>query len=844
MQSVEHIINVSDYEGFIKSASSVIETAPGNSIIVVMYADITGFQLVNDFYGFEEGDRFLKAVNDFFIRIPKTRVSGRVFSDHFLCLAFLDADMNITSLQWNYEQDLREFLEEQNVYHPNCRLSLSCGCCVVEQGIKGLVKAVDDANIARKEAKNTGHTSIVWFDNAMRKEIKEQKDMEIAIQSALRESEFSFYLQPKVNLNTGKVVGTEALARWIKPDGTMVYPDSFIPIMEHNGSIVELDFLIYRKVCEYLEDAIKNGKRLIPVSVNMSRIHIFQKNFPGRLHQMAVRHGIPPYLLEFEVTETLLLEEFDSTKQVIDELRGYGYKVSIDDFGSGFTGVNIWRKLDFDVVKLDKEFISLDDKEMRRNDTIITSITYVGKKRQTTLLCEGVETKEQCRHMKELGCEIAQGYYFSKPLAVDAFEREMEYTNGYYPVLWAKKAEKQTDFQSVEEWERLQLDNFYREIYDSVDCGIIQYKEDDDIKNKFHCISLNNYAAELYGFTDKEQGLSTDIDIVNDFIFPEDIEACTDKITSLNRPGDSVLLDFRIRRCDGQIRFLTGTLKIILDQNSSKIFLGVLVDKSEKQQMALLKDRLKMVMKNAPGDVVVITVGEKKFKIDYLTIGLSRIFGHLIQEFQPITGEEGGLDLIWEPDRAVLVEKVLEAAQKRAAINLDFHVVYKNGILGWHNLSADYCNEDAEGDKVYHGIITDITRFKRQEEELERSGRRYHMAAVMAKVDIWTYDIVTDELILPATEELSGLQLNGVKKIPLAKFLAAGHIHADFQKVYIRMYKRACEEGGEVTEKVLGRVKNGKYEWFCLKCSVLARDEAGRPLEIIGIAKKVPVAAC
>lgn len=838
MRSVKHIINVNDYEGFIKSASSVIETAPDDSVVVVMYADITGFQLVNDFYGFGEGDRFLKAVDEFFMKIPKTRVSGRIFSDHFLCLAFLNADMNITRLQRSYEENLQEFLEEQNIYHPNCRLSLSCGCCVVEQGIKGLVKAVDDANIARKEAKNTGHTSVIWFDNAMRQEIKEQKDMEIAIQSALREAEFSFYLQPKVNLNTGKVVGTEALARWIKPDGTMVYPDAFIPIMEHNGSIVELDFLIYRKVCEYLEDAIQNGKRLIPVSVNMSRIHIFQKNFPGRLHQMAVRHGIPPYLLEFEVTETLLLEEFDSTKQVIDDLRGYGYKVSIDDFGSGFTGVNIWRKLDFDVVKLDKEFISLDEAEMRRNDTIITSITYVGKKRQTTLLCEGVETKEQCRHMKELGCEIAQGYYFSKPLAVDDFEREMDYTNGYYPVLWAEKVEKQMNFQSVEEWERLQLDNFYREIYDSVDCGIIQYKEDDDIKNVFHCISLNHYAVELYGFTDKEQGLSPDVDIVNDFILSEDIERCWDKIKSLNHPGDSVLLDFRIRRCDGEIRFLTGTLKIILDQGSNKIFLGVLVDKSEKQQMAILKDRLNIVMENTPGDIITITAGQKRFQVDYLITGCSRTFGHSIEEFQPITEKEGGLDLIWEPDRAVLIERVLEAAQKRGSINLDFHVVHKNGILGWHNLSADYYSDSAEGDKVYHGIITDITRFKRQEEALERSERRYHVAAVMARVDIWTYDIVADELILPVSEELSGLQLNGIKKMPLAKFLAAKHIHADSQKAYIGMYKKACEEGGEVTGKVLGRVGNDSYEWFCLKCSVLARDEAGRPLEILGVAQR------
>lgn len=590
------VIHIHNYEEFIHGATKVLQSLEADERATVMYSDVTGFQLVNDFYGFMEGDRFLEQLDHLFAGFARTVVSGRVFSDHFLRLAIIKEDTDISQIMQEMTQKMEQFLAEQRIYHLNCRLMLSCGYCIVEHGAKGLLKAIDDANLARKEAKGTKQTVINWFDNAMRQKINNKKNMEIDIQAALMNEEFIFYLQPKVNLNTGKVVGAEALARWVKNDGTPIYPDTFVPIMERNGTIIELDFMIYRKVCAYLKDKLDHKKETVPISVNMSRIHIYQMDFARKIHTIAQQYGIPSYLLEFEITETVLLDEFDDAKNVIDELRQFGYKVSIDDFGTGFTGLNIWKQLEFDIIKLDKSFISEKPIEMKNNDSIIMAVTYVGRMQKTVLLCEGVETQEQCRHMKELGCEIAQGYYFSRPIPTKEFDRIMKEKNWYYPIFFADSKQKEEHVQSVEEWKRLQIDNFYREIYDLVDCAIVEYQEDPNKEGTFECLSWNNYAAELFGYSERDIILSEKIDIINQFILPEDILSNVDKITRLKSTGDSILLDFRIRRVDGTIRYVTGTLKVIFDMNGKQIYLAVLMDKSDRQEVEHLKNRLNRVI--------------------------------------------------------------------------------------------------------------------------------------------------------------------------------------------------------------------------------------------------------
>lgn len=955
-----------NYSDFINTAREIIFAADDKAKFAVLYVDITGFQLVNDFYGFAEGNRFLAELEKFMSEFPRTQICSRVFSDHFLRLAKFYDGLDLFELTSEYEKKFNEFLVHQRENHLNCKLSISGGFCVVNNGASGLIKAIDDANLARKEAKIAQRTIVMWFDDEMRERIKNRKNIEIEIQSALIAKEFCFYLQPKVNLHTGKVIGAEALARWIKKDGTIIYPNDFIPIMEENQSITELDLLIYRQVCKYLKKRIMDNAEPIPISVNISRMHIYQSNVASRIHAIAVEYQIPPELLEFELTETVLLDEFDSAKQIMDELRNYGYKTSIDDFGSGFTGINIWKKLNFDIVKLDRNFIELGEVQPTRNDTVISSIVFVGKKMRTVLICEGVETMEQGKHMRDLGCDAAQGYVFSRPVPPDDFEKILESNGGYYTFPWSDETLRPvkesmyfdenivvdniesplknlvpcdilrmelddkgkildisstcceilgcrkkdildglyySDFVIKEDLSRFQreineinekkrsyvehkiinnndriikivlypvktagtehkiigdvmlfdvtesqnkvkkdsiMNTFYKQVYDMADCAIVLYKESTKRKGAYQCIDLNRYAMEVFGFSDKESAVSEGTDIISDFILPEDIIEYVPILSRMREPGDSAPLKFRIKRLDGEIRQIMGTLKLFIDNNGNKYFLGVLLDNTNQEIIDELKEKFNTVVENTDGNVLTIKINKYNNDVStrYFTTGLAKTFGYTNEKLRAILAINNGLGLVYEGDHEMITREILKRVSRRENLDISFRVVYKNGHIGWNNLSASFNGEDKEGNLVYHGSVIDISRFKAQESAMMHLEAKHKLAIEIACLDIWSYDFRTKKLSLPLSERFSGLALNGRTEIELTDFLENGNIHPDYISEYKNMYDRMYNGEEQSEAEVLARVNGGKYEWIKLIARVVSWNN-GKPEEFVAIATNI-----
>ena len=423
------IHTATSYSGFVTEAAALIASAGQDRAFTVSYIDITGFKKFNDHYGFSAGDRLLSDLSAQLKTMRRTVLCSRVFSDHFLRLAQYDpAADTMAQLVENMEQTLCALEDRIARQYPDCSISFSCGYCRIEGGQTGLIQAMDDANLARKEAKALGRTRAVWFDLSLREKLAERERLEVEIRSGLRNEQFTFFLQPKVDLHTGAIVGAEALARWNRPDGKQVLPDQFIPLMEESDLILSLDQLIFRQVCDYLRTRLTQEKPVVPISVNMSRRHLHHADFADILNRLARDRNIPPYLLEIELTETVLLNDPAEAKDAVAKLRAYGYRVSIDDFGSGYTSMNLWRDLDFDVVKLDKSYIldRPDRGEALRNDIVVTSISYISRQFNTPLLCEGPETAEQCAHMEALGCDIAQGYFFSPPVEPARFDLLLE----------------------------------------------------------------------------------------------------------------------------------------------------------------------------------------------------------------------------------------------------------------------------------------------------------------------------------------------------------------------------------------------------------------------------------
>lgn len=415
---------------FIHDAERIIQSAHTGRFFV-LYADIDDFQSINSFFGADAGDALLKSVEHFLSGDPTVRLCMRLFADHFVCLLQTLDGQSIEDLMKARDVQLADFLEAQQVQFLTSRLKIACGVCPVKNG--HVARAIDGANTARKASKKQLSVVSVLYNQDMEAHEIAWHETELEVYSALKAQRFDFYLQPKVDLTTGAIVGAEALARRLGENGEIIYPDAFLSVMEKNGMVVELDRLICRQVCAFLARRIAAHLPVTRVSVNLSRLHIQNADTAEQLHAIATSYHILPELLEFELTETILLEEFTGAKVLIDQLRAYGYRVSIDDFGSGYAGINIWQELSFDCLKLDRKFLSDDDSALKkRNAAIVPNIIDIAQRLHVEVLCEGVETEDQCRYLLQLGCTMVQGFYFAKPMPAEQFFKIYEAQKGKY----------------------------------------------------------------------------------------------------------------------------------------------------------------------------------------------------------------------------------------------------------------------------------------------------------------------------------------------------------------------------------------------------------------------------
>ena len=217
------------------------------------------------------------------------------------------------------------------------------------------------------------------------------------------------------------MVGAEALVRWVKSDGGIMPPDKFIPLFEKNGFVVNLDFFVYKEVCRSLREWIDKGINIVPISVNVSRIHLYDENFVRDFMNLVDEYDLPYDVIELELTESMFLDNTNVAISTMRQFRELGFKVSIDDFGAGYSSLNLLKEMTSDVLKLDKEFFGRGELQ-KEEQIIVSSIVNMAKQLDMKVLSEGVETKDQVDFLKGIACDMAQGYLFAKPMPKDNFE--------------------------------------------------------------------------------------------------------------------------------------------------------------------------------------------------------------------------------------------------------------------------------------------------------------------------------------------------------------------------------------------------------------------------------------
>ena len=403
---------------FPRASAAFKEKGVPYALVVV---NVNRFKAVNDIYGFEQGDQVLKQV--------AAALRGALQEGELFCRS--SADVFLLLLQCPDRTELGRrvdaLAERAGRYclsGGECLpLSLTCGIYLVDEDVPFYIM-MDRANLAWASAKQHAGQVCAFYDEQSRRQIVTEKRIESSMDQALRDGEFKIYLQPKCDFKTGLTRSAEALVRWQHPVQGLIPPDQFIPIFEKNGFVLKLDKFMLEETLRLLKTWKEQGKPVVPVGVNFSRLHLEDPHFIDVLARTADEYGVEHHLLEVELTESVVFGNMDLMKRVIDGLHAKGFSVAMDDFGSGYSSLNVLKNLDFDCVKLDKEFLVRGEGNPRMRQ-IISGLVRMIKSLGSGVVAEGVETAEQAEFLSGIGCDLAQGYLFSRPLPPQEFEKRL-----------------------------------------------------------------------------------------------------------------------------------------------------------------------------------------------------------------------------------------------------------------------------------------------------------------------------------------------------------------------------------------------------------------------------------
>ncbi|MBY1112237.1 bifunctional diguanylate cyclase/phosphodiesterase, partial [Clostridioides difficile] len=410
----DKVTYIGNQNKFYRECSKYLLDKPSLNYIIV-YFDINNFKMINDTFGYEFGDNLLitiaKALKE---ELTEGEVYARLSSDYFAIFCDYKNGRNkiirkLDNIRSNIESNLSIVFE----------ISLCVGIYFVEEGEVDIQKAVNKANMARSVAKGKNINYAIYNED-VRNKLSEESMILDDIKIALVKNQFEVYYQPKFSLVTGEMIGSEALIRWNHPEHGFISPAVFIPIAEKSKLILKIGRFVFERVCNDLYEWKKQGKKIVPVSVNLSRVELYQPDIVKFINKTIKMYNLSSDFIEIEITETVAINELNILKNVLNELRTYGFSISMDDFGTGYSSISCLRDMPIDILKLDKSFLGgIEHDERSRN--IAKSIVSLAKSLDLVVIIEGVESKEQAELMKQFGCDLVQGFYFARPMPAKNF---------------------------------------------------------------------------------------------------------------------------------------------------------------------------------------------------------------------------------------------------------------------------------------------------------------------------------------------------------------------------------------------------------------------------------------
>lgn len=419
IDEVDVIYNIKNKSKFIKDAELAILNQKDKKYAVVHY-DINKFTIINNTVGYKIGDDIMQEIGKVLRQNLKKELIGKAEGDNFFVLFEYTKEEELINRACFISSKIEEISIWESI---NINPIVKAGIYFVDNSNVDIRIAIDRACFAKSSLSNIYKSSCTVYEDKISRNLIEVKKIEDCMDKALLEHQFKIYLQPKVNLKTGIISGAEALVRWEHPELGLLYPSSFIPLFEKNGFIIKLDKYVFEQVCIHLRRWIDLEYEVVPISVNVSRVHFINTNFVSEYNKIKQKYSISHNLIEIEITESVVFSNENESEifNVMRKFREDGFEISMDDFGSGYSSLGLLKEMPIDTLKLDRLF--LKNIEDYNSQIIVSNIVNMAKNLNLNVVSEGVETSMQVDFLRDIGCDMAQGFIFSKPEPINIYEK-------------------------------------------------------------------------------------------------------------------------------------------------------------------------------------------------------------------------------------------------------------------------------------------------------------------------------------------------------------------------------------------------------------------------------------
>ena len=556
-------------EYFYQEVDEILNNHPDTEYDMIC-GDVENFSVINAQYGVEKGDELLVYIADSYRKLlGEDVICSRISADNFAVLcehqsAYLEVLEGPKTDQLRQNAPVPDIVIKYGIYEK------------VDKSLQTVV-IYDRARMALKKNKNNYGVKVARYDEHQSEEMVKRKMLLDSMEDALKNEEFEVYFQPKVNLETETVAGAEALVRWNHPQYGFMSPGEFIPLFETNGFIWQLDQYMEKRVCQELKKMNEQGKLMLPISVNISRRDFEVDDMVDVLCSIIEKYGIDKKYFHIEVTESVYVQNPQKVIEKIRQLRKAGFLIELDDFGEGYSSLEMLSRLPIDVLKLDRSLIQ--KKNLQQNQTILNFIIGLAECMGIRTVAEGVETEEQAFNLKQIGCDMAQGYYYAKPMPLKRFEEYLvSHSSGF-----SQKLTKKCELMKVEDHENmtyhcviekkkqnlLKADlRFKNEIIKMIDdtiSGGLKGSLDDENYTFFF---VSDALPRMLGYT-YEEFMEVSSGCAAGLVYPPDLPGALKKVEEDFSKGIQYSAKYRVRKKDGSLIWVLDSGQKFVDEHGN-----------------------------------------------------------------------------------------------------------------------------------------------------------------------------------------------------------------------------------------------------------------------------------